>query len=134
MLDVVGYCAMFGWPIFWKHNPSTLWIFLVVWNYMSHYRVHWGNIEEIGPSNARISLDSILLNYMVFSIWWWWVEIFEYKSCKLIFPISYDELCRTLNSFKGMLFSWQRFELSWSRSMQWHIMWILFVELDIFWV
>jgi hypothetical protein len=22
-LDVVGDCAMFGWPIFSKHNPST---------------------------------------------------------------------------------------------------------------
>ncbi len=23
MLDVVGDCAMFGWPIFSRHNPST---------------------------------------------------------------------------------------------------------------
>jgi hypothetical protein len=33
--------------------------------------------------------------------------MFEYKSSKLIFPISYDALCRALSSFKGTLSSWQ---------------------------
>jgi hypothetical protein len=36
MLDVGCDCAMFGWPIFSKHNPSTCEVFLVVWNNMSH--------------------------------------------------------------------------------------------------